>query len=48
MYFRYESISEIKGKFKNSDILSGLTTKIDAERTLEGYFWIVYGKKVQQ
>ena len=45
MYFRYESISEIKERFKNGDILSGLTTKIDADTTLEGYFWIVYGKK---
>ena len=48
MYFRYESISEIKERFKNGDILSGLTTNIDADTTLKGYFWIVYGKKVQQ
>jgi hypothetical protein len=41
MYFRYKSISEIKERFKNGDILSGLTTKIDADTTLEGYFWIV-------
>ena len=45
MYFRYESIEEIKQKVKDGDVISGLTTKIDENRTLEDHFWIVYGKK---
>ena len=45
MYFRYESIEEVKGNFKNGDVLSGLTTKIDDAETLEGHFWIAYGKR---
>jgi len=45
MYFRYESIEEVKGKFRNGDVLAGLTTKIDDAKTLEGHFWITYGKR---
>ena len=45
MYFRYESLQEIREKFEKGGILSGLTIKIDAETTLAGHFWIVYGKK---
>jgi len=45
MYFRYESLEEIKEKFNNGDVLSGLTTKIDDTETLAGHFWIAYGKE---
>ena len=48
MYFRYESIEEVKGNFKNGDVLSGLTTKIDDAETLEGHFWISYEKRAQK
>jgi len=48
MYFRYESIEEVKEKFGNGDVLSGLTTKIDDAETLEGHFWIAYEKKAQK
>ena len=45
MYFRYESLQEIREKLDKGGILSGLTIKIDAETILAGHFWIVYGKK---
>ena len=45
MYFKYKSIEEVKEKFENGDVLSGLTTKVDDAETLEGHFWIAYRKK---
>ena len=45
MYFRYESLEEIKEKFKKGDVLSGITTKMDETETLAGHFWIAYEKK---
>jgi len=45
MYFRYETLKEIKEKFNNGDVLSGLTTKIDDTEILAGHFWIAYGKE---
>ena len=45
MYHRYESLDEVKESFESGDLLSGLTTKIDEDETLEGHFWIVFGTK---
>lgn len=45
MYFRYESIHEIRQNLKNGVVISGLTTKLDDGTTLAGHFWVVYGKK---
>jgi len=45
IYFRYESIEEVKEKFRNGDVLSGLTAKIDDAETLKGHFWIAYEKR---
>ena len=45
MYFRYESLGEIMDKFKNGDVLSGLTILKNDSEVLEDHFWIVYGKK---
>ena len=45
MYFQYESLLEIKEKFKNGEVLSGLTILKDDTETLEDHFWIVFGKK---
>jgi len=38
MYFGYATFEEIKKKFDNGYVLSGLTTKIDDTKTLAGYF----------
>ncbi len=45
MYQRYESLDEIKERFESGDLLSGLTTKLDENDTLDGHFWVVFGKK---
>ena len=45
MYFRYESIHEIRQNLKNGVVISGLTTKLDDGTTLAGHFWVVYGNK---
>ena len=45
VYFRYESLQEIRKKLKKGGILSGLAIRINAETTLADHFWIVYGKK---
>ena len=44
MYFRYESLEEVKQKFTDGEVLSGLTTNMDDGQTMEDHFWIVYGK----
>ena len=48
MYHRYESLDEVKERFESGDLLSGLTTKIDEDETLEGHFWIVFGTKEEK
>ena len=45
MYHRYESLDEVKEMFESGDLLSGLTTKIDEDETLEGHFWIVFRRR---
>ena len=45
MYFRYETLAEIKGKFQNGEVLSGLTILKNETETLEDHIWIVFGKK---
>ena len=45
MCFRYENIHEVRHKYKNGVVMSGLTTKLDDGTTLAGHFWIVYGKR---
>ena len=46
MYSIYESMEEIRTKFEEGDVLSGLTTMMNETETLSGHFWIAYGKKV--
>ena len=45
MYYIYESMEEIRTKFEEGDVLSGLTTMMNETETLSGHFWIAYGKK---
>jgi hypothetical protein len=45
MSFCYESMNEIESKFKEGEILSGLTTMKDGTDMLKDHVWIVYWKK---
>ena len=47
MYYRYESLEEIKSKFDNGEVLSGLTVMGTEVVRLDSHYWIVYGKKGQ-
>ena len=44
-YVCYESINEVEEKFKNGDILSGLTIVDRDGATVPDYVWCVYGKR---
>ena len=48
MYFRYESLEEIKSKFDNGEVLSGLTVWESEGVRLDSHYWIAYGKKGQK
>ena len=48
MYFRYESLEEIKSKFDNGEVLSGLTVIMGTDGVcLDSHYWIAYGKQGQ-